>query len=103
MKRLDPATFADPDPVQRPVQRIQGIKQGFRLGFPTISPKSFSHFIQGLDGSLYFSRARCAGVCRAFLCHFQSFCSARTKEGDGIILLKGTKKQIPPFLFPENP
>jgi hypothetical protein len=92
MKRLDPATFADPDPVQRPVQRIQGIEEGFRLAFPTLSPKSFSHFIQGLDGSLYFSRACCTGVCRAFLGHFQNFCSARTKKGDRIIFLKGTKK-----------
>jgi hypothetical protein len=101
MKSLGPATFADSDPVQCPVQSIQGIEEGFRFGLSTLSPKTFSHFIHGLDGALYFSSGCCAGVCRPFLGHCQNFCSACTKKGGreksekkrgGVIFQKGTEK-----------
>lgn len=32
------AIFADADPVQRAVQGIQGIEQGFRFSFSSLSP-----------------------------------------------------------------
>jgi hypothetical protein len=43
------ATFANPDPVQRTVQSIQCIDQGFGLGYPILSPQALSHFVQGLN------------------------------------------------------
>ncbi|MGF6512553.1 hypothetical protein ABH912_000019 [Pseudomonas sp. BT76 TE3572] len=71
MKRHNPAAFANPDPVQCPVQRIQGVKEGFRLDLSTISPKAFSHSVQGLDGVLNFmsSSRRCYFTFRLFLRH----------------------------------
>jgi hypothetical protein len=53
------ATLANPDPVKRPVQCIQGIKKGFRLSFPAISPQSFRHLVQGLDRPFNV----CSGCC----------------------------------------
>jgi hypothetical protein len=59
MKSHNPATLPDPDPIQRPVKRIQGIEKGFRFSFPAISPKALCHFVQGLDGALNFSSSHC--------------------------------------------
>lgn len=56
----NPAALSNPDPVKRPVQCVQGIEEGFRLGFPAIAPQAFGHFVQGLDGSFNV----CSGCCR---------------------------------------
>lgn len=65
----NPATLSNPDPIKRPVQGIQGIEESLRLSFSTITPKTFCHLIQGLDGSLDISSTRCLGIRRLFLGH----------------------------------
>jgi hypothetical protein len=52
MERRRSATLANPDAVERPVQRIEGIEQRFGLGFPAFAPQALGHFVQGLDRAL---------------------------------------------------
>jgi hypothetical protein len=49
MERRRSATFANPDSIERPVQRIEGIEQRFGLGFATFAPEALGHFVQRLD------------------------------------------------------
>jgi len=39
------ATFSNPDSIERPVQRIERIEQGFGLGLSTFAPKALGHFV----------------------------------------------------------
>jgi hypothetical protein len=39
------ATFSNPDSIERPVQRIERIEQGFGLCFPTFAPEALGHFV----------------------------------------------------------
>lgn len=63
----DPAAFPDPDSIERSVQSIQGVEQGFCLSLPAIAPQAFSHRVQRLDGVLDISSGRCFGL--RFLWH----------------------------------
>jgi hypothetical protein len=52
MERRRSATLANPDAVERSVQRIEGIEQRFGLGFPAFAPQALGHSVQGLDRTL---------------------------------------------------
>ncbi|QYY84660.1 hypothetical protein J0G10_14820 [Pseudomonas germanica] len=45
MERRRSATFANPDSVQRSVQRVKGIEKRFGLGFATFAPEALGHFV----------------------------------------------------------
>jgi hypothetical protein len=49
MERRRSATLANPDSIERPVQRIERIEQGFGLGLSTFAPEALGHFVQRLD------------------------------------------------------
>lgn len=69
MECLDPATFSDPDSIQRPVQSIQCIQKGFCFDLSSIPPKAFGHFVESQDRSFNISSRRCLVICRLFLWH----------------------------------
>jgi hypothetical protein len=39
------ATFSNPDSIERPVQRIERIEQGFGLGLSTFPPETLGHSV----------------------------------------------------------
>lgn len=97
VKGGSPTMFANPDPVQCPVQCIQSIDKGFSLGDSVISPKAFSHFIQGLNrafdvGSRYgFGRCLLQPITFAllFFCKGKFSCVFAHRRSLGLVAISG--------------
>jgi hypothetical protein len=69
MQRFSSAALANSYPVQGSIECVQGAEQGLRFCFTALSPKTFSHLVQGQDGLLDISSRCRVGIRWLFLGH----------------------------------